>query len=257
MIHPTAIVNDLAEIAPGVEIGPYSVIGAGVRIGAGTVIGPHVTAEGPMRIGENCRIFQFCSLGAPPQDLKYLGESSEVIIGNGNTLREYVTVNRGTKGGGMKTVLGDNNLIMAYSHVAHDCIIGNSVVLANCANLAGHIVIDDCAIVGGLVGVHQFVRIGTHAMIGGLSGVQRDVPPYTMAAGQRATLHGLNATGLKRRGFSATTISELKAAYKIFFRSGLTVQKAVAQVRDAGLNSPEVLCLTDFITASQRGVIRE
>ncbi len=257
MIHTTAIISNNAVIGEGVEIGPYAVISDDVTIGNNTVIGPHVVIEGPTTIGSNCRIFQFCSIGAPPQDLKFKGERSELVIGDNNTLRECVTVNRGTEGGGGKTVLGSNNFIMAYSHVAHDCRIGNHVILANSASLAGHIQIEDHAILGGFVGVHQFTRIGSYAMIGGLSGVSKDVPPYTMAVGQRAKLHGLNLEGLKRHQMPAESIKQLKEAYKIVFRSGLTLQKAYEQFGEANLTAPEAQHMVDFIKHSERGVIRE
>ncbi len=257
MIHNTAILSKSAEIDPGVEIGPYSIIGDNVRIGRNTKIGPHVVIEGPTTIGEGCNVFQFCSLGAIPQDLKFNDEYSELIIGNNNTFREYVTINRGTEGGGGKTVLGNNNFLMACSHVAHDCCLSNNVIMANGSSLAGHIIIEDYAIVGGLVGVHQFVHIGSYAMIAGLSGVSKDAPPFSLVAGHRAKLLGLNLVGLKRNNFSKETISEIKRAYKTVFRSGLTLQKAIAKIRDDGLNSPEVSHLIDFIRNSERGLVRE
>ena len=257
MIHETAIIGSASQIGAGVEIGPYSIIGENVTIGKNTKIGAHVVIEGSTTIGENCTVFQFCSLGAVPQDLKFKDEESELVIGNDNTLREFVTINRGTSGGGGKTVLGDNNLLMAYSHVAHDCRVGNSVIMANSATLAGHIRIEDHAIVGGLVGVHQFVHIGAYAMIGGLTGVSKDVPPYTMVVGERGKLHGLNLVGLKRHGFSGDVIKGIKIAYKIFFRSGLTVQKAVEKIREENLTSSEVRHMTDFIVNSERGITRE
>ncbi len=257
MIHETAIIDPGARIGPNVEIGPYAVIGSRVTIGSGTVIGPHAYIEGPTIIGENCTVFQFCSLGAPPQDLKFQDEPTELIVGDNVTLREFVTVNRGTEGGGGKTVIGDNCFLMAYTHVAHDCRIGKNVIMANNASLAGHIQIEDNAILGGLVGVHQFVHIGSFAMVGGLSGVSKDVPPYTIAVGQRATLHGLNLTGLKRYGFSAETVKNLKAAYKTLFRSGLTIKKALDELHSRDDLGPEVGHLVDFIHHSERGVTRE
>ncbi len=256
-IHKTAIVGSGAEISPGVEIGAYSIIGDEVRIGQDTVIAPHVVVKGPCVIGNRCRFFQFSSIGEIPQDLKYHGERSELIIGNENVFREFVTINRGTEGGGCKTVIGNNNLLMAYSHVAHDSILGNNIVLANSANLAGHIRIDDNAIVGGLVGVHQFVHIGSCAMIGGVSGVSKDVPPYTLAAGHRCRLRGLNLTGLERQGFSDDVITELKHAYRILFRSGLNLQKALQKIEEEKLNSKEVKALFEFVKNSKRGVARE
>ena len=201
MIHPTAIISPGAQIGADVEIGPYSVIGERVSIGDGTRIGPHVVLQGPTTIGKKNQFFQFCSIGEIPQDLKFNMEDTELIIGDNNTFREFITINRGTAGGGGRTVIGSNCLLMAYTHVAHDCLIGNGVIMANNASLAGHIRIDDHAIIGGLSGIHQFVHIGSYAMIGGLSGVSKDVPPFTLAVGQRAILHGLNLTGLKRHGF--------------------------------------------------------
>jgi UDP-N-acetylglucosamine acyltransferase len=257
MIHQTVITGKNTEIGENVEIGPYTVIGDNVRIGKNTKIGPQVVIEGPTTIGENCHIFQFCSLGAIPQDLKFQEEDTELIIGNDNTFREYVTINRGTEGGARKTVLKNNIFLMAYSHVAHDCQIGDNVIMANGATLGGHIIIEDNAILGGLVGVHQFAHIGSYAMVGGLTGVSKDVPPYTIVVGERAKLHGLNLTGLKRHNFSAEAIREIKSAYKTLFRSGLTTQKAIEKIAEEGLNSPEVAHLIDFIQNSERGITRE
>ena len=257
MVHKTAIVSSSAEIGPEVEIGPYTIIGDDVKIGKDTKIGPHVVIEGPTTIGERCKVFQFCSLGTVPQDLKFKNERSELIIGNNNTFRECVTINRGTEGGGAKTILADNVYLMAYSHVAHDCWLGNNVIMANGASLGGHIYIEDHAIIGGLVGVHQFVRIGSYAMVGGLSGVSKDVVPYVLVAGERVKLCGLNLVGLKRHGFPAEVITELKTAYKILFRSGLTTQKAIEKIDEENIGSAEVRHLVDFIQNSERGIIRE
>ena len=257
MIHPTAIISPGARIGTDVEIGPYSVIGEQVSIGDGTRIGPHVVVEGPTTIGKNNHFFQFCSIGAIPQDLKFNMEDTELIIGDNNTFREFITINRGTAGGGGRTVVGSNCLLMAYTHVAHDCIVGNDVIMANNATLAGHICIDDHAIIGGISGIHQFVHIGTYAMIGGLSGVSKDVPPYTLAVGQRAILHGLNLTGLKRHSFSAEALSELKTAYKLLFRSNLRTDEAVQQIQADNMHTPELRTLIDFIKNSERGVTRE
>ena len=229
MIHSTAIIDATAELDTGVEVGPYSVIGPRVRIGKNTRIGPHVVIDGFTEIGEECAIFQFASLGAIPQDLKYRGEESRVVIGDRNTIREFVTINRGTGQAGGETRLGSNNLLMAYCHVAHDCRIGSHVVLANAATLAGHIELEDHAIVGGLVAVHQFVRLGSYCFIGGCSGVSQDIPPYMMANGQRAELFGLNVEGLHRHRFPQESISNLKNAYRIIFRSGLALEKALDQ----------------------------
>jgi UDP-N-acetylglucosamine acyltransferase len=255
MIHTTAIIDPRTELDASVEVGPYCIIGPKVTIGKGTTLGPHVVIEGWTQIGEHCTIFQFASIGAIPQDLKYRGEDTWVIIGNHNTIRESVTINRGTAHAG-KTVIGDHTLLMAYSHVAHDCSIGNHVILANVATLAGHIEIEDYAIVGGLVGVHQFVRLGRFCIIGGGSGVNQDIPPYLMANGQRAKLFGLNLVGLKRHNFSDEAISNLKKAYRIIFRSNLTLQKAFDQIEAEIQNSPEVDHLVTFIKNSERGVTR-
>jgi len=256
MIHATAIIDATAELDTGVEVGPYSVIGPRVQVGKNTRIGPHVVIDGFTEIGEGCTIFQFASLGAIPQDLKYKGEESRVIIGSNNTIREFVTINRGTALSGGKTLIGNNNLFMAYSHVAHDCTIGNHVVLANSATLAGHIEMEDHAILGGLAAVHQFVRLGCHCIIGGLSGVNQDIPPYMMANGQRAQLYGLNIEGLKRHRFSPEAVGNLKKAYRIIFRSGLTVEKALDQLSAEIRNSAEVNHLISFIRSSTRGITR-
>ncbi len=256
MIHSTAIIDATAELDSGVEVGPYSIIGPRVRIGKNTRIGPHVVIDGWTEIGEECTIFQFASLGAVPQDLKYRGEESRVIIGSNNTIREFVTINRGTAQAGGETRLGSNNLLMAYCHVAHDCRIGSHVVLANAATLAGHIEMEDHAIVGGLAAVHQFVRLGSYCIIGGCSGVSQDIPPYMMANGQRAQLYGLNIEGLKRHRFPEEAVNNLKKAYRVIFRSGLTVEKALEQLESEIQNSAEVNHLITFIKASKRGIAR-
>lgn len=256
MIHKTAIIDAKAELDSGVEIGPYCIIGPQVKIAKNTKLAPHVVIDGWTKIGEGCRIFQFASLGAIPQDLKYKGEESWVILGNNNTIREFVTIHRGTAQSGGKTIIGDNNFLMAYSHVAHDCKIGNQVILANAATLAGHIEIEDYAIVGGLVGIHQFLKLGRHCIIGGGSGVNQDIPPYMMANGQRAKLYGVNNIGLKRHNFSPEAVSNLKKAYHIIFRSGLTIKKALDQVQTEIKNSPEVDHLISFIKSSERGITR-
>jgi UDP-N-acetylglucosamine acyltransferase len=256
LIHSTAIISKKAEIEPGVEIGPYSIIGDDVWIGENTKVGSHVVIEGPTRIGQRCRFFQFCSIGAIPQDLKFKDEKTKLIIGNDNVFREFVTINRATSSGVGETVLENNIFLMAYSHIAHDCHIGNHVIMANAATLAGHITIEPHAIIGGLVGVHQFVQIGEYSIIGGLSGVSKDVPPYMLAVGERTKLYGLNTVGLKRHNFSPETIKELKSAYKIFFRSGLLVQKALEKIAEQNFKSPEVQHLAEFIKNSKRGTIR-
>lgn len=255
-IHPTALVHDRARLGEGVSIGPYSIIGEHVSLGPGTEVGSHVVIEGWTEIGEQCRIFPFASIGAVPQDLKFKGEESRVVIGRENTIREYVTIHRGTEPGGGVTRIGDHNLLMVYVHVAHDCQIGNRVILANAATLAGHITVQDFAVVGGLSGLHQFVRIGRHAIIGGCSAVAQDIPPFVSAVGNRAKLYGLNSVGLKRRGFSDERIAELKTAYKILFRSKTGMKAAIQKVRKELAGSPEALELAAFVEGSERGVCR-
>lgn len=255
-IHPTAIVSPEAHLGEGVEIGPYSIIGPDVHIGAHTVIAAHVVIESHTDIGERCRIFQFASLGGIPQDLKFRGEESRVVIGNDTTIREYVTINRGTSASGGVTSVGENNLIMAYCHVAHDCRLGDHIVMSNAANLGGHIAVEDWAIIGGMTGVHQFTRIGAHCIIGGASAVVKDIPPYVMASGNHARLYGLNLIGLKRRGFPETTIAALKQAYRIVFRSSLLLSVALGKVRSEVDDLPEVRHFVGFIEESERGVCR-
>jgi len=257
MIHPTAIVDPTAEIDESVEIGPYTIVQKNVIIGQGTRIGPHVVIGEGTQIGQRCQIYQFASVGEAPQALAYRGEKTFLILGDQNIVREFVTLNRGTAGGGGKTVIGNQNLFMAYSHVAHDCYLGNQVILANGATLAGHITIEDHAIIGGLSAIHQFCRIGTHAFISGMTGITLDVPPYMLASGSRARLFGLNTVGLKRFHFSEASVKALKKAYRIIFRSGLTLEKAVKQVKEDAISQlPEVQHLLQFIQQSKRGISR-
>lgn len=257
MIHPTAIVHATAEIAESAEIGPYCVIEDRVMIGPNTRVGPHVVIRRNTSVGEDCEIFQFASIGERPQDLKYGGEDTRVIIGDHNVIREYVTVHRASVHGDGKTELGNHNFLMAYAHVAHDCKIGNHVIMANGATLGGHITIEDHAILGGLSAAHQFVRIGTHCIISGLTGIPQDVPPYMMAAGARARLYGLNVTGLKRHRFPEASVRSLKKAYRVLFRSKLPLSQAVQRVLDDEIVSvPEVSHLVEFIKQSERGVCR-
>ena len=218
-IHQTAVVYARAEIEGDVEIGPYCVVGAGVKLGKGTKLKSHVVVQGRTSLGEGNTIFPFASVGSVPQDLKYKGEPSELVIGDRNTIREYVSLNPGTKGGGMLTRVGNENLLMMYCHIEQDCILGNRNVIANGATLGGHVVIHDHVIVGGLVGVHQFVKIGTSAIVGAGSMVSKDVPPFCNATGDRARLHGLNLEGLRRRGFDKAKVDTLKQAYRIIFQS--------------------------------------
>ena len=255
-IHPTAIVSREAHLEEGVKVGPYSIIEADVHIGRNTIIEPHVIIRAHTDIGEECRIFQFCSIGEVPQDLKYKGEETRVIIGHHNTIREYVTIHQATSSDIGVTVIGDHNLLMAYSHVAHNCKLGNHIVMANAANLAGHVHVEDFAIIGGLTGIHQFSRIGAHCIIGGASAVSKDIPPFVMASGNFAKLYGLNLIGLKRRGFKEETISALKEAYKIIFRSSLLLSVAVEKVKQELNDFPEVRQFIEFIEHSERGICR-
>jgi UDP-N-acetylglucosamine acyltransferase len=255
-IHPTAIVHPKATIAEGVEIGPFSIIGEHVVIGRDTKISSHVLIEGWTTIGERNRIFSFSSIGTAPQDIGYLNEETYLQIGDDNVIRECATVHRATTKEDRSTVIGNKNFLMAYSHVAHDCKLGNNIIMSNSVALGGHIVIGDYAIVGGIVAVHQFARIGPYAIIGGQSAVTMDIPPYVSAAGNRAQLYGLNLVGLKRRGFDDKTITKLKKAYKIIFRSGLTQDEAVRKTQEEFPDSREVSLLLDFIQTSKRGITR-
>jgi len=256
MIHPTAIVDPGAEIDDSVEIGPYTIVRDNVSIGANCVIGPHATIDPYVEIAPGCQIFQYASIGAVPQAVKFKGEKTYLKIGRNTIIREFATLNRGTEFGGGVTEVGEDNFLMAYTHIAHDCKTGRGVILANNATLAGHITIGDYVIIGGLVAIHQFVRIGDYGYVGGKSAVVKDIPPYVIAAGDRATLHGLNKVGLKRHGFSENTLSHLKKAYRIIFRIGLTVNEAVERVLAEVENTPEVLNLVDFIKTTQRGITR-
>jgi len=256
MIHATAIVDSKAELDANVEVGPYSIIRQNVSIGAGTVIGPHVIIEPYVNIGQDCHIFQYAAIGAPPQSLKFKGEKSDVKIGRGTIIREFVTIHRGTEFGGGLTEVGEENFLMAYTHIAHDCITGKKVIFANNATLAGHIIVGDNATIGGLVAIHQFVRIGNYAYVGGKSAVVKDIPPYVIASGDRAKLHGLNSVGLKRYGFSQETLSLLKKAYRIIFRIGITLNEAIERVNAEVEQVPEVVNLIDFIKSSRRGITR-
>ena len=256
MIHPTAIISPEATLAEDVSIGAYSVIGEQVIIGKGSVIGPHTTIDPFVEIGANCKIYQFAAIGAPPQSLKFKGEESKVIIGDNCVIREFVTIHRGTEFGGGLTRIGDDCFLMAYTHIAHDCAVGNQVVMANNATLAGHITIGDHATVGGLVAIHQFVRVGEYAFIGGKSAVTKDIPPYVIASGDRATLHGLNQVGLKRHGFSQEVVVQLKKAYRLIFRFGLTLNEAIERVGAEVEALPEVTNFIHFIKSTQRGITR-
>jgi len=255
-IHPTAIIGKGAEIDEDVKIGPFCIIGDRVKIGKGTVLGNNVVIEADTVIGQDNQIFAFTTIGFPPQDMKYKGEDTGVRIGDRNIIREYITIHRGSVGGDGLTEIGSDNFLMAYVHIAHDCKIGSHVIMANAATLGGHVVVEDFVVIGGLVAVHQFVRIGSYAMVGGFSGVGQDVPPYMMAAGPRASLHGLNLVGLKRHGFSSQTIEELKRAYKILFREKLTLKAALKKIQQELPYTEEIAHLIEFINANRRGICR-
>ena len=255
-IHPTALVADGARLAADVEVGAYSIVGPQVSVGEGSWIGAHVVLDGHLRLGRRNRIFHFASLGAAPQDKKYAGEPTTVEIGDGNTIREYVTINRGTAQDAGATRLGDDNLLMAYVHLAHDCQVGSHTVFANCTQLAGHVVIEDWVILGGFTGVHQHVRVGAHSFTGIGTHLTQDLPPYVTAAGEEGRPFGLNNNGLKRRGFGADAIAALKRAYRTLYRSGLSLAEAKRELEKQAAASPEVRRFLDFIQASRRGIIR-
>lgn len=256
MIHPQAIIDPGAQLGEDVQVGPFSVIGPGVVIGDGTWVGPHVVIQGPTRIGKRNRIYQFASVGEAPQDLKYAGEPTRLEIGDGNTIRESCTFSRGTVGGGGVTRIGNNNFFMAYVHIAHDCQVANNTIFANNASLAGHVSVDDHAILGGFTGIHQFCRVGAHCMTGIGTVSFKDIPPYVMAAGNTARPYGLNLKGLKRRGFSTQTIEALRRAYKLLYRSGLTLEAAVEQMEQTQADCPEVAHFAGFVKQTERGIIR-
>ncbi|WP_269902173.1 acyl-ACP--UDP-N-acetylglucosamine O-acyltransferase [Paenalcaligenes faecalis] len=258
-IHHTAIVAPGAVIADDVEIGAYSLIGEHVSIGAGTIIGPHCVIDGHTTIGKNNHFYRFCSIGGMPQDKKYAGEPTRLEIGDGNMVREYVTINTGTIQDVGVTRLGNDNWIMAYVHIAHDCQIGNQVIIANSVQLAGHIHIGDWAVLGGLSAVHQYVRIGAHAMVGGTSSVRQDIPPYVIGAGDPFRPSGINAEGLKRRGFDEQSIKAVKDAYRLLYRRQLTVDDALTQMKSLGetqQSQTAVAVMTDFLMQSTRGIVR-
>ena len=260
LIHPTAIVDPQAQLGAGVCVGPYAVIGPQVAIGARTRVGAHCVIEGHTTIGEDCAIFQFASLGAVPQDKKYAGEPTLLTIGHRNTIREFCTFNLGTAQDRGETTVGDDNWIMAYVHIAHDCVVGNQTILANNATLAGHVHVGDWAIVGGLTGVHQFTHIGAHVMAGFGSHIAQDVPPFMMVDGHPLAVRGLNVEGLRRRGFSAERIATLKQAYRVLYREGLTLQAAITQIDELAESHPDseedLVLLGGFLRRAQRGIVR-
>jgi UDP-N-acetylglucosamine acyltransferase len=255
-VDPRAIVSPKAELAPDVTVGAYTVIGDGVTVGAGTWIGPHAVINGPTNIGAGNKIFQFASVGDAPQDLKYKGELTRLEIGDRNVFREFTTMNRGTAHGGGVTIIGSDNLFMAYSHVAHDCRVGSRCVMANYATLAGHVELGDWVIMGGYAGTHQFTKVGAHAFIGNNAAVTRDVPPYIMAVGTPAVPHSINSEGLKRRGFTPEQIRNLKNAYRVLYRSDMKLADAVAELQSRVASQPELKIFVDFIGESTRSLVR-
>ena len=257
MIDQTAIIHSNADIHKNVSIGPYSVIGENVSIGSGTVIGSHVVITGPTTIGPNNKIFHFSSIGEDPQDKKFNKDKNSYLeIGANNTIREYVSINRGTSDGGGKTIIGNNNWIMAYVHIAHDCIIGNNSTFANNTTLAGHVAIQDFVTLGGFTGVHQFCRIGSYSFSAISSVIVKDVPPYILVSGNTAKPSGLNREGLKRNGFDADTINLLKKAYRIIYRENLTLTEAVNELMELSVDSKSVNVMHSFISSSKRGIVR-
>ena len=256
MIDPRAAIASGAELDPGVSVGPFAVIGDGVRIGAGTRVGPHVVIRGPTDIGRDNRIFQFASVGEDPQDRKYGGEPTRLEIGDRNVIRECATVHRGTAQDAGVTRLGNDSLIMAYAHVAHDCALGNHVILANAASLGGHVSIGDWAILGGFVIVHQFCQLGAHCFCGMGSVITMDVPPFVTVGGHPAAAHGINSEGLQRRGFSPAVIGQVRQAYKRLYRSGLRLEQAIVEIEGLAAEAPELQPLVDFLRTSRRGIVR-
>jgi UDP-N-acetylglucosamine acyltransferase len=256
VIHKTAIISDSADIADDVEIGPYSVIGDRVRIGRGTRIASHVVINGPTTIGEENRIYQFCSIGDDPQDKKYAGEETRLEIGDRNTIREYCTINRGTAQDEGITTLGNDNWILAYVHIAHDCRVGSFTIFSNNATLAGHVHVGDWVIFAGFSGAHQFCHVGAHSFLGMFAGTSRDVPAYTMVAGQPATIRGINTEGLKRRNFTPAQISNIKNAYRIVYRKGMKLNDAIAEVEELAKTQPELEIFAKSLHTSDRGLLR-
>ena len=256
-IHPTAIISPDASLAEHVSVGAYSVIGGQVVLGAGCRVDEHVVIQGPTRIGQRCRFFPFGSIGLPPQDLKYKGEPTELIVGDDNIFREYVTVHRGTAQGGGRTILGNHNFVMAYSHIAHDCVLGNHVILANAATLAGHVTIADHATIGAFSGVHQFCKVGFHGFVGGYSVITKDVLPYSKTVSPReAGNYGVNTIGLERKGFSPESIKTIRAAFRVIQQSKLNTAQALAALKERFAGQAEVQPIIEFIEKSERGVIK-
>ena len=256
MIHPTAIVDPAAEIGEDVTIGPYTIIGADVALGSGTVVNSHAVIKGPTRIGSDNRIFQFASVGEDPQDKKYGGEPTVLEIGHRNVIREFTTIHRGTIQEQGVTHIGDDNLFMAYTHVAHDCVIGNRVIMANAASLAGHVQVDDFAILGGFSLVHQFCRIGQYSFSAMGSVISRDIPPYVMVGGRPTKPHGINSVGLERQGFGSEALRQIKKAYKIIYKAGFKLEEAINLLREMAVEYPEIAPLVEFLQNTGRSIVR-
>lgn len=260
LIHPTALIDPRAELDSSVAVGAYAIVGAGVRIGAGTTVGPHCVLEGQTTIGRDNRIFQFASIGAPPQDKKYAGEPTRLEIGDGNTIREFVTINTGTVQDAGVTRVGDDNWIMAYVHIAHDCQLGDHVILANAVQLAGHVHLGDWVFLGGLTGVHQFVRVGAHAMTAFQTRLAQDLPPFITAGGNPAEAQGINAEGLRRRGYSAARMAIVKQMHRLLYRRGLTLDAACTQIEalrgEVADADADVALMQEFLAAAARGIVR-
>jgi UDP-N-acetylglucosamine acyltransferase len=256
VIDPRAIVDPGAELAADVEVGPFAVISAGVHIGAGSWIGSHAVIKGPTTLGAKTRVFQFASIGDAPQDRKYAGEPTRLEVGDRNVFREFCTVNRGTAGGRGVTKIGDDCLFMAYSHVAHDCIVGSQCIMSNCTALAGHVQLGDWVILSGYSAIHQFCKVGAHAFLANNAAVTRDVPPYLLVAGSPAEPRGVNSEGLKRRGFSPGQIANIKGAYRLLYRAGLKLAEATEQLAALVPTQPEIAAFVDFLAASERSIVR-
>lgn len=256
MINKLALIDPSAKIADNVEIGPWTLIGPNVEIGEGTWIGPHAVIQGPTRIGKDNKIFQFASIGEAPQDKKYQGEPTVLQIGDRNIFRECCTIHRGTMNGRKETIIGDDNLFMAYTHVAHDCIVGNNIIFSNNASIAGHVTVGDYACLGGMVGVHQFCSVGSHSFAAGGAIIYKDVPPFITVSGYPAEAHGLNTVGLERRGYNTETMAALRRAYKIIFRQSFTLQEAITELKAMMGEIPEILLLVEFLSNSTRGIVR-
>ena len=256
MIHPTAIIDPTAELAEDVSIGPYSIVGPGVQIDAGTVVGSHVVIKGPTFIGKDNRIFQFSSVGEDTQDMKYRGEPTRLEVGDRNIIREYCTIHRGTVQDKSITQVGSDNLLMAYTHVAHDCVVGDHVIMANAASIAGHVQVESHAILGGFTLVHQFCKIGQYSFSAMGSIISRDIPPYVLVGGQPTKPHGINAVGLERQGFSQDAIRQIKKAYKIVYKSGLKLEASIEALEEMAEETPEVDCLVTFLKQTQRSILR-